>query len=251
MHYLSVNEARERSGLRVVLCAGVPGVWGEAVKAVFDAKGLDYVPVAQEVGQENRELLEWTGQTSAPVVAYNDERIRITWESFIWLAERLASEPPLIPAEPAQRALMFGLTREIAGENGLGWCRRLQSIAASGGPEAAPAMARLADRYGYHEQRVEAVNERVLEILGLLSDTVQQAAGDYFIGGRLSALDLYSAIFVAVMVAPLPHEVIPMPDHMRAGFEAGVPGLDKARVAPLLAHRDFVFDRHIRTPLTF
>ena len=47
------------------------------------------------------------------------------------LAERLAPTPSLLPADPAVRALAFGLAHEICGEAGLGWSRRLQMVHAS------------------------------------------------------------------------------------------------------------------------
>lgn len=251
MKYASVEEARGLPGVRLVLCAGTPGVWGEAVKAVFGVKGIDYTPVAQEVGGENRALLDWTGQTSAPVVAVDDEPVRISWESFLWLAERLAPEPPLIPADPAERALMFGLTREIAGENGFGWNRRLQSIAASGGPGAAPVLARLAGKYGYSEAAAARAEARNVEILALLSGQLRASGGDYFFGERLSALDLYAAVFLGVMLDPLPDALIPMPAGMRAGFELVSDTLRGALDDALRAHRERVFERHIATPLEF
>jgi len=251
VEYASVEEARKRAGVRLVLCAGTPGVWGEAVKAVFGVKGIAYTPVAQQVGGENRALLEWTGQTSAPVVAMDDEPVRISWESVLWLAERLRPEPALIPADPWERALHFGLVREIAGENGFGWCRRLQSIAASGGPEVAPVLARLAGKYGYSEEAAAAADARNLEILGLLSGQLRRSGGDYYFGDRLSALDLYSAIFLGVMLDPLPEALIPMPAGMRAGFERVSDALLAALDEPLRAHRERVFERYIATPLDF
>jgi glutathione S-transferase len=36
--YLSVAEAREQPGLRLVLSVGVPGPWGEAAKALFHGR---------------------------------------------------------------------------------------------------------------------------------------------------------------------------------------------------------------------
>ena len=65
MDYASVSEARHMPGLRLVLTAGVPGPWGEAIKSVLHHKGLDYVAVTQEAGEENPELVDWTGQRSA------------------------------------------------------------------------------------------------------------------------------------------------------------------------------------------
>ena len=65
MKYLSVEEAIDMPGLRLVLTAGVPGPWGEAAKAILAYKQLDYTPVRQEGGGENAALRDWTGQTSA------------------------------------------------------------------------------------------------------------------------------------------------------------------------------------------
>lgn len=45
MEYLEPEIARNRSGLRLVLTAGVPGPWGEAAKSIFSLKGIDFLPV--------------------------------------------------------------------------------------------------------------------------------------------------------------------------------------------------------------
>jgi hypothetical protein len=253
MKYLSIEEGCKARGLRLVLVAGTPGAWGECIKAVYHVKGLAYQPVAQRMGEPNEELLAWTGQTSAPVAAYNDERIRISWENMLWQAEQLAPEPALIPREARDRAHMFGVLRELAGECGLAWDRRLQAIAAAGGPAASPVLARLASKYGYSEAEVEASKVRVAQVLTLCSDLLeaQRAVGsDYYIGGSLTALDLYSAVLVAVMIDPLPHALCPMPEVMRAGFSTPLDCLKAARPI-LLAHRDLVFERHLPLPMDF
>ncbi len=61
----------------------------------------------------------------------------------LWQAEQLHPEPSLIPRDPRQWIAMFGQLREFAGECGFARDRRLQSIAASGGPDAAPELGRL------------------------------------------------------------------------------------------------------------
>ena len=58
MEYISVEEARTRPGLRLVLTRGVPGPWSEAAKAVFRLRDVDYVPVEQIAGGPNTELVE-------------------------------------------------------------------------------------------------------------------------------------------------------------------------------------------------
>lgn len=250
MDYVSVEQARELGGLRLVLCAGTPGVWGEAIKAVLAHKKIAYTPVLQEVGGENRALREWTGQTSAPVIVDADGRQHVLWESMVLLAEELAPAPALIPVSPDQRALHFGLLREVAGVEGLGWNRRLQSIALSGGPSANPVLKRLADKYGYSEKAVVRSEARTVEILLLLSAQLQNH-GPYFFGDQLSALDFYAAIFIGVMINPLPDELIPMPKGMRAGFSHPSPAIIEALDSHLLDHRDRMFERHIQTPLDF
>jgi len=43
--YLSVEEARPLSGLRLAVTAYVPGLWSEAAKSLFDAKRIPYLLV--------------------------------------------------------------------------------------------------------------------------------------------------------------------------------------------------------------
>jgi len=119
LKYATIQEAKTMSGLRLILGANtVPGPWREACKGMFYVKGVPYTPVAS-AGQDGsqRELGEWTAQTSAPVAIWNDERPRSTWIEQLYLAERLQPEPALIPANADDRVIMFGLINEIAGEN--------------------------------------------------------------------------------------------------------------------------------------
>ena len=70
LKYASIKEARAMSGLRLILGANaVPGPWREACKGIFHVKKIPYTPVAS-AGQDGspRELIEWTAQSSAPVI---------------------------------------------------------------------------------------------------------------------------------------------------------------------------------------
>src|SRR5919108_322294 len=79
-------------------------------------------------------------RTTAPVVAWNDERPRSTWIEQLFLFERLAPDPPLIPANIEDRMLMFGYSNELCGETGFGWSKRLMLIHASlSNPDASEA----------------------------------------------------------------------------------------------------------------
>ena len=67
------------------------------------------------LGDTQKELIAWSGQASAPVVAWNDERPRSSWIDQLNLAERLSPNPPLTPANTEDRIRMFGLANELLG----------------------------------------------------------------------------------------------------------------------------------------
>lgn len=253
MHYISLTEARKTDGLRLILCAGTPGVWGEAVKAMFHVKDINYQAVAMKPGFENPELEEWTAQSSAPAIVTAENKVLTHWEQFVWLAEELQAEPALIPQQLEQRTLMFGLLREIAGVDGMGWQRRLQSVHASGGPDAAEALQRLAEKYGYSDSAVEQAAAKLSGILELLAQQlrVQESRGStFYIGDSLSALDLYSAIFIGVMIRPLPAEKIPMPKGMRWAFTEATAGTEQAD-SILFEHCERIFEDYLPACLEF
>lgn len=254
MHYLSVEEGRRATGLRLVLTAGMPGPWGEAAKAIFEVKGLAYQAVAQQGGGENAALVEWTGQAGAPVAVYDDEPPRTDSFDILFLAERLAPEPRLIPEDTAERVQMFGLAREIIGRRGFGWERRLMMLAPpmqSGSPPA--AIARIARRYGYREELLAGAPRKVARILEHLAATLERQRGrgsPYFVGSSLSAVDIYWACF-SNMVAPLPDDACAIPDALRRNWLDSGPVIAAALAPALIAHRDFVFAEHIGLPLDF
>src|SRR5436190_20851965 len=122
--YLPISEARKMSGLRIVLGAyPIPGPWRESCKGIFHLKGLEYAcvrtgdagspDVALGMGGTQSELIDWTGQASAPVVVWNDERPRSSWIDQLNLAERLAPDPPLVPDDLEDRVRLFGLGNEL------------------------------------------------------------------------------------------------------------------------------------------
>ena len=55
MKFFQVKDARNLSGLRLALSAGVPGPYGEAAKALFKIRGVEYIPVFQEIGGLNHD----------------------------------------------------------------------------------------------------------------------------------------------------------------------------------------------------
>ena len=255
--YLSVEDARPLSGLRLAVTAHVPGIWSEAAKGLFDAKNIPYVLVKQVVGGENRALKEWTAQTSGPVAVWNDERPRSSWLELIYLAERLAPDPALIPADLDDRLLMFGLTNELAGDNGFGWNMRLTSLhnamrKADATDFQKSVVPVLAGKYGYDADRVGPARRQMIGIVTRLKEQFarQNAAGRAFlVGDTLSALDIYWATF-AGSIDPLPEQVCAnMPPEMRAGYTD--PELKAMGGPALFALRDRVYQDHLKLPMEF
>ncbi len=255
--YLGVEEAEQCSGLRLVLTAGVPGPWGESAKGIFHAKKIPYVKVRQSGGQVNEELRAWTGHDNAPQAVWNDEPARTGWTEILMLAERIAPEPALLPEDAADRAMVFGLSSELCGEGGFGWMRRLLLFdPIMKLPEEPPnpmreMVARMASKYGYGEAAVARASSRAASILRLFSDRLaaQKAAGrDYLVGDSLTAVDIYWAAFAA-LVEPLPHELCPMPEMLRASYSMLTDEVVAALDPALLAHRDRVYERHLELPI--
>ncbi len=254
-NWLSVEEARDLPGLRLVLSVGVPGPWGEAAKGLFHVKGLSCRYVVQTPAQPNEALRDWTGEINAPQAVYADEPARSGYAEIIFLAERLAPEPALVPSAPDERVRMFGLLRELAGERGLGWSRRLMLFAPIMGlPDAHPARALLggmAKRYGYDDAAAAEAPARVGEILTLFADQLRaqrEAGSRYLVGDRLTALDVYWAAFAA-LIQPLPSEQCAMPEHLRASYGAPHPEISAALDPALLAHRDSIYAEHLELPV--
>lgn len=254
--YVDVDTARKARGLRLVLTRGVPGPWGESAKGIFWVKRVPYVRVAQEAGAANEALHAWTGRADAPVAVYDDEPPRSGWIDILRLAERVEPEPALIPADPHLRARMFGYANELCGEQGFGWSRRLMMIDRMVPPDGDPLRGEgpvqtLGRRYGYSREAATRAPARVAVILGAMSELLceQYAAGRrFFIGNRLSALDIYWSAFAALL-EPLSADLCPIPDYLRP-FYSLEDGEVRAAAHPLLLeHRDRIYHDHLELPV--
>jgi glutathione S-transferase len=251
MNYISVEEATGLPGLRIAFTRGVPAPWGEAVRAFVEIKGIQYVPVAQEMGAANAALQAWTGHNSAPVAVFNDESPRAYWADILMLAERLRPEPRLIPAVEEDRAAMFGLCHEICAEDGFGWSTRLVLFAKMERKGNHPS-ALMKSKYG-QGYPFEHARKRMNAIVNLLADRLvaQQANGSgYFIGDSLSAVDIYWTAF-SNLVRSMPHDVCPMPDYYRALAEESCAELDEPLPEILVEHRDRMLQAHFKLPMWF
>jgi glutathione S-transferase len=254
MDYIAPNDAKNMSGLRIALTAGLPAPWSMAARFMFEIKGIAVTPVPQMGGQANEDLLAWTGHRNAPVVVYNDEPPRTNWADIIELAERLTPEPRLVPEDIDARMSMFGLCNEICGANGLLWNARILMFAPglqSKNEGARKATEVMANAYGFSEEAAASAGVRIGQILARLTKQLDQQKTNnspYFLGKKLSALDLIWASFSNSM-RPLSEDVNPMDAGMRKVYQHMGDALQPSEI--LFTHRDFIYQEHISLPLDF
>jgi len=256
MQYLSVEDAIPLAGLRIAFTRGVPGPWSEAAKALFQIKRIPFSAVAQDGAQPNEALQSWTGQNSAPVAVFNDERPRCHWSEILMLAERLAPEPSLIPADERARMTMFGLCHEICGEDGFGWSCRLLMLdamerAAGATPETSPFVGMR--RKFTSGASLEHARRRIVAVMGALAACLLDQGtgrGRFFVDGALSAADIYWTTF-SNLVAPMAEEDCPMPSYYRLASVGLDPVVGKNVPAVLIEHRERILHDNFVLPMAF
>ena len=264
--YITIEEAKQMNGLRLVLGEyPIPGPWRESCKSIFFVKNIPYKSVRTSnegcsdlmIGANNSqsELIELTGQSSAPVAMWNNERPRSTWVEQLNLAERLEPNPPLIPKDINERALMFGLINELAGENGLAWSQRL--FMAHGPLTSLPENHEsrefwnlLGSKHGYDEKIVASAKIRIIEVLQKFGELVDARKGDYLLPSGFSALDIYWACFIGLF-KPMEPTKCPMGTDFRPVYSSDDVDVNNAISKKALAHRDLVYDRHLELPIVF
>jgi glutathione S-transferase len=247
MQYVDINQAINADGLRIVIVKAMPSAWGIAAKAMIDFKSLEYLCAHQIPMSDNPELFAWSGTNSAPVVAWNDEPPINRWDDILLLLERLAPEPRLVPESPAERIEVFGISREICGELGFGWNRRIDLARPAEGED--PGM--FAQKYNYREAEAALANSRVIALMAELAarlKTQKENGSDYLVGQSVTAADFYWAAFSNFVVIQ-PQEECPMNPDARPMFE-NTPAEITAAIDPvLIEHRDRIMHTYFKIPL--
>lgn len=249
--WIALEEAKARPGLRLVLARGSYGGYSQAAQALMHVDQVPYAPVPQTPFGENLDLVAWTGVRNNPVAVYDDEPPRNSWLDIINLAERLSPAPRLLPKDSRQRAEVIGLCNELCGENGLVWNRRIET-AAKYKPTGlrADIMAR---EYRVNAGVVSAAEQRMADIIGELARRLQaqKAAGSrYIVGDRLTAIDIYWAVF-STLIGPMPAELCPIAEDLRAKYATVAPAVAAVRDPILFEHRDYIYQTYLPLPVTF
>lgn len=257
MRYLSVEEARAGDGPFLVLTQGVPGPWSMSAKAILDLKGIAYRAVAQKGGEDNADLVAWTGRRNAPLLLAGEQGGRAHWLEILDYAERAQPAPALLPDDPQARTEAIGLCDMICSEQGFAWCARLFMLEAMHDAFGDAALANpMMREYGYSKEALAPALQRVSRIMDLLAARLQTqaAAGSrFFVGDRFGAADLYWAYFSQLFDA-LPDEKCPTPLPLRKGWGRFGKRLAQSGYEAdpiLLAHRDQVFGTDLPLPIEF
>ena len=254
MEYLEPAKAKDMPGLRLALTCHAPAPYSMSAKAIMELKHVPYIPVAQQGGGANTDLVAWTRHRNGPVAVYNDEAPRVGWLEILNLAERLGSGPSLVPDDVRERAAMVGLCNELIGENGWVWNMRLIMLGL-GGPERAAKEAQrnpMYAQYGYSERARGEALEKARICLAFVTEQARRqrdAGSRYLIGQQLSAADVYWAYF-SLIVRTLPEEQCPMPAPLRKSYERGSEVLGDVDDV-LIEQRDWIFAHHLPLPMEF
>lgn len=247
--YVKLETAKCSDGLRMTVVRKVPSPWGESAKGILHVKALDWLAVSHV--PENPELRAWADRDNAPVLVTRAGARKSGWAEILLYAENLEPATPLIPSDPRDRMMMFGLAHELMGEGGLCWCRRLQFVQRGMQLEGKPRRQAeyIGPKYGYDAKCAASATERVVDLLDMFASILEaRGASSYFFGSTLTAVDIYSAAAMAMFV-PLPEDVCAMDPAVRAGFEFLDPETQTALPLQLLRHRDMMFERHLDLPL--
>jgi glutathione S-transferase len=253
MRFVTLEEARSATGLKLVVAASLPSPWSEAAKGILHVRGIDALLV--RFSSTDKAVREWMGWHNVPVLLADGEPIRTHWTEILETSERLAANhgsPSLVPSDEDERIRLFGLAHELLGENGLVWSGRLLVIhrgLETEGREGFPLRIAqyLAPKYGYAPERVDAARARVRSLFDRFARLL--AGRTYALGSALTALDVYIATAIAPF-APLSEELCPDTHPIvRRAFATASPDLSSAIPPVLVAHRDRIYAKHLELPV--
>ena len=253
MRFVTLDEARSATGLKLVVAAALPSPWSEAAKGILHIRGIDALLV--RFSSTDKAVREWMGWHNVPVLLADGEPIRTHWTDILEKAERLGANqgsPSLVPTAEDERMRLFGLAHELLGENGLVWSGGLLVIhrgIETEGREGFPLRIAqyLAPKYGYAPERVDAARARVRSLFDRFARLL--AGRTYALGGALTALDVYIATAIAPFaqlsekLCPDTHPIV------RHAFATASPDLSSEIPPVLVAHRDRIYEKYLELPV--
>lgn len=271
VNYVTFEDAKLLSGIKLQVIKGIPSPWTEAAKAILQVKNIAYSAVAFDAF--NSEQTTWFETASAPSLKHDQQAALIDWLDILHFVEvqtnaesenKAETILSLLPKDLKDQEEHLALCHNICSKQGLGWQRRLQSVhlgLQNEGGFPIKIAHYLAGKYGYHAEDAPLYETEVVRLLTVLTarlernalaqkQQAQEGVGpSYYFGDTLTALDIYSATFMAYF-APLPDDVCPMHPRMRLTFETYSSAVAAALDPILLQHRDFIYEKYLELPLS-
>jgi len=174
----TIDEVRKMRGMRLVVAEGLPGPWAEGIRGVLDFKSIPYSRGKFELDSDHKDLIDWTAQSSVPVLAWEDEFPKSAWLEQIFLTENVQPQPSVIPKNIDERVTMFGILSELCAPGGFAWSRRLMLIHFGLTNPDISANEKLffqefGKKYGYSQKKALAAPKRVVKILNFLNEQLE------------------------------------------------------------------------------
>ena len=265
--WLTVEEGRRASGVRVTDSPYWGAWWAQALRAILFVKQIPYQkivhpPYNDQDPTAQDELVAWTAQSSVPVMAYNDgsprgDVIRSDWLGQLMLAEQMAPEPRLLPLDPADRIQTVGLAHELMSPQGLMWNARLAMSELFRVTTMTEKQRNffgkgefLGGKYA-HNGKPSSPLENVRQTLQLMQhhlDINQRKGSRFFVGNELTVVDLYW-VYASNFVQLLSPASLPIMRFNRAMYPAINHALQGAVGPSLMEHRDYVLHEHLELPV--
>jgi glutathione S-transferase len=117
--------------------------------------------------------------------------------------------------------------------------------------EMRKAMLTFGTKYGYSPAAAASAPAKAAQVIQALAAQLQaqlSRGSRFLIGDQLSALDIYWAVFAA-LIDPLPDNLCPMPSEFRRRYYCEDSAIRAATTPHLLAHRDFIYHEYLELPV--
>ena len=204
-----MDETKRQAESILLTQQGAPNPWCVAAQLLLDINSIDYRLVPCIIDDHKEYIKRISGQTSLPVIAINDEIVLVD------RYEIISHFKKFLPWNDDVKCWV----ELVAGENGLGWNRRLVLVhEILSHPERYPHMVqpamRLGANYGYCESTAIEAPERIQTIMRKITSAVK--INDYIFEKRLSVADVYVAPFTLLAC---PNDLFPIDPNIKKPFD--------------------------------
>ena len=211
--------------------------FSERVRWVLEQEGLPYARRPYQPLADEADLKSTTGIATAPVLLADGAVVGDSDAAVEW-AEAAKPTPPLMPADPRQRAAVRAL--ELTATEVLGPAARLVMVGRWQAAGFQPLGDYFANKYHWSPEAEARGVATLKRTLPDLARAVQ--AGRYLVGDGFTRADLTLASMLTPVLGPPPDELFALEAPLRQIFAPVL--ADDPATATLTAWRDDTYRRH-------